>query len=173
MFAYCRNNPVCRIDITGYADEEANLDGETKDDLFPDPMGGGGTGQPPVGTGNGTSSNPYTGGTYPAGQYYPNNASTNPQYQPPSGGGGVTSSTNVNGVQVDFSHGGRHIDSLKYNFMDIQETIAHDAVNQSQYHSLGGFVTITYGGNTLMYSYHPFSQHHINIGTYYFVMQLQ
>lgn len=46
MFAYCRNNPVCRIDITGYADEEADLGGETKDDLFPDPMGGGGDSQP-------------------------------------------------------------------------------------------------------------------------------
>ena len=55
MFAYCRNNPVCRIDITGYADEEADLDGETKDDLFPDPMGGGGDGQPPTGTASGSS----------------------------------------------------------------------------------------------------------------------
>ena len=168
MFAYCRNNPVCRIDISGYADEEADLDGETKDDLFPDPMGGGGTGQPPVGTGNGTSSNPYTGGTYPAGQYYPNNASTNPQYQPPSGGGGVTSSTNVNGVQVDFGHGGRHTEG--YNYLDIQETIAHDAVNFPRIAGTNAYVNIYYDGNLMQYRYYTFDQNHIKVGTYYFMI---
>ena len=34
-FAYCRNNPVCRIDITGYLDASC-IDDENDKDLFPD-----------------------------------------------------------------------------------------------------------------------------------------
>lgn len=41
MFAYCLNNPVCRVEIGGYASDEVDLDCETKDDLFHQPMGGG------------------------------------------------------------------------------------------------------------------------------------
>lgn len=82
MFAYCRNNPVCRVDISGFADDEADLDEDTKDDLFPQPMGGGTNPDPVIGTsgGNGgqtihqnssnTSSNDITiyryGGTAPS-----------------------------------------------------------------------------------------------------------
>lgn len=56
MYAYCRNNPVCRIDITGYADEEADLNGDTKDDLFPNPMAAPKTaGEPAVGSCTGSS----------------------------------------------------------------------------------------------------------------------
>lgn len=41
MFAYCLNNPACRVEIGGYASEEADLDEQTKDELFPQPLGGG------------------------------------------------------------------------------------------------------------------------------------
>ena len=56
MFAYCRNNPASRVDVSGYIDEEVDLDGETKDDLFPEPIGGGTSGgEGTVGTGYGSS----------------------------------------------------------------------------------------------------------------------
>ena len=46
MFAYCRNNPVCRVDITGAEDQISYNDGEllTADDLEQHATGGGGGG---------------------------------------------------------------------------------------------------------------------------------
>lgn len=38
MFAYCRNNPVCRTDVLG-EDDEAAFDDNTKEDLFEDHEG--------------------------------------------------------------------------------------------------------------------------------------
>lgn len=48
MYAYCRNNPVCRIDSMGYADEEP-FDEDTGDvDATPDIEGGASLGTNPV-----------------------------------------------------------------------------------------------------------------------------
>ncbi len=45
MFAYCRNNPVCRIDILGTVDADCDGDDDTEDDLLrPDSGGGSGNG---------------------------------------------------------------------------------------------------------------------------------
>ena len=56
MFAYCRNNPVCRIDVTGMADEDCyNDDGEllTSDDIE-NRNGGGGVGRTSLNSSNGS-----------------------------------------------------------------------------------------------------------------------
>lgn len=127
MFAYCRNNPVNRKDTSGTYDV-CNMDNEENGSIFDDygntkgtggaKTGGSYTGGSGVGSrGNVSKTSPYTGGSYSAGQYYPNTPSTNPQYTPPSSGGGVTSSTMGGSVQVDFDHGGRHIDNSKINFL--------------------------------------------------------
>ena len=44
MFAYCLNNPACRVEIGGYASAEADLDDQTKDELIVQPQGGISTG---------------------------------------------------------------------------------------------------------------------------------
>ena len=166
MFAYCRNNPVRRKDVSGttaveiFDDDASLVDGDKEIDGTKI-GGGGGAG------GNGSKTNPYTGGSYSSGQYYPNTPGSNPQYTPPNGGGGVTSSTTVGSVQVDFDHGGRHIDTSKINYYDLQEVIAHDVINQPQYLNSTKNVLITYDGYPIQYSYHCFSPSHINIGTYY------
>ena len=101
MFAYCRNNPVCRVDISGNADEEADLDDETKDELFHQPMGGGQTStEPTIGTSSGPgagtgggygTSTGTTGGTF-SGVYT-------------SGGAGTGTTTNTVGTGKAPSHG--------------------------------------------------------------------
>ena len=186
MFAYCRNNPVNRIDISGCADTpvEESFDDDTE--VVPTIPGGGGPGGSSgslfgsqtgsaLGSGNlggdGSRANPYVGGTYPPGQYYPDSQIS--PYQSPDGGGGTTNTIIVDGVRIDFGHGGRHINTSEYNNLDIQEVIAHDVVNQPRYDGTTKNVSIIYGGRSILYSYHTFNQHHINVGTYFFMDNLK
>ena len=81
MFAYCRNNPVCRIDATGNVDA-SSIDDENDKDLFPDDDIG------------------YAGDS-------PNNGGRT--YTPTQGGGGETSRVQTGNIDVTFGHGGRHI----------------------------------------------------------------
>ena len=69
MFAYCRNNPVCRIDISGYADTP--IEEEYDDDVevtpaIPEINGGGGAGgsNGPTTVGTTGSSGSNAGGYY-------------------------------------------------------------------------------------------------------------
>ena len=178
MFAYCRNNPVSRKDTSGTEDvcaTDFNEDNNPLNDIG-NPTGSG-TGRSPASgatnsnngiSGSGSKVDPFIGGAYSSGQYYANSPGNNPQYTPPEGGGGVTSSTMVGSVRVTFAHGGRHIDPATHNYRDIQEVIAHDVVKQPQFYNSTKNVVITYDGRPMLYSYHPFNQYHISIGTYYF-----
>ena len=67
MFAYCRNNPVCRIDISGTADISYSTGDETPwDDMEPDGGGGGSYGYG-VDFSTAMYSSLYTGGIYNTG----------------------------------------------------------------------------------------------------------
>ena len=142
MFAYCRNNPVNRIDISGCADTpvEESFDDDTE--VVPTIPGGGGPGgssgslfgsQTGSGFGSGSlggdgsKGNPYFGGTHSPGQYDP--APQVPPYQAPPGGGGNTMTTTVDGVQIQFGHGARHAEAVGVNYLDLQQVIAHNVVN--------------------------------------------
>ena len=96
MFAYCRNNPVKRIDITGTADISYTMGDDTPfDDLIPDSMGASGGYTYGVSFATATYSSLYTGGIYNLGY------SSYGFYSNPTGG----SSTGASGGllrQTDF-----------------------------------------------------------------------
>ena len=164
MFAYCRNNPVCRKDVSGRDDVECtdldNNDFTDDEDYFG--AGGAGTGAgAPIGTNTGSGGGNSSSGTSGSGQY-----------QPPTGGGGVTNTVNVNGTTVDFGHGGRHV--AGENIADIENAIAYDVVNRPpSYGKATSVDDFMYAGQTLHYSYYTREPLHINVGTYYFMEQLR
>jgi hypothetical protein len=94
MFAYCRNNPICRTDVLGTEDEAA-FDDNTKEDLFEEHEGnvsgtistdyptgqqvGGTSNATGTSSGGGSSANGYSVTTGPNGYYAvpnPNNEKT-------------------------------------------------------------------------------------------------
>jgi len=74
----------------------------------------------------------------------------------------------VGGVQVDFGHGGRHIDASKFNIDDIMEVIAHDATTHPANPSTNAFVNIKYAGYPIEYRFYTFDSQHLKIGTFFF-----
>lgn len=149
MFAYCRNNPVNRVDISGYADTP--IEEEYDDDVEVTPavpdITGGNTG----GNGNGVQVGS------PGGGY---------SYTSPPGGGGVSSSIQVGDITVTFGHGGRHMGDS--DISQIESFIANNVVTRPATTGKADFVTISYCERTLHYSYYTRSSSVINVGTYYF-----
>ena len=50
----------------------------------------------------------------------------NQKYTPPPGGGGITSTIRVNGKQVNFGHGGRHLEGTGLNANRVNQAIANE-----------------------------------------------
>ena len=148
MFAYCRNNPVSRKDISGTADVTcAGIDGEllSDDDINEIHKNGG-------------------AGLHSSGASSPIGYS----YSVPSGGGGTTSSVRVGSTTVSFGHGGRHM--LFDDISGLESAIAHDVVSRPPTIGKFGEVPITYGGVEFTYRYFSLSEHHINVGTYFYTV---
>ena len=145
MFAYCRNNPVCRIDVTGMADADCyDNDPLDEEDLLKTSQGGGGS------------------------QAAESGGSTSYSYSAPSGGGGSTSSVQVGNTTVTFGHGGRHV-----NFSDIsglESAIANDVVTQPPTTGVRGEVFLNYGGVDFTYRYWTMGSNHIHVGTYFYTV---
>ena len=142
MFAYCRNNPVCRIDVTGTVDYTQVGDSDLLDPNELDGSRDGGTG---------SSSSGQIGYTYTA----------------PNSGGGVSTSVQVGNTTVTFGHGGNHMGNT--NIAQLESFIANDVVTRPP--SLGHVthVQIDYYGALLEYGYYTRSDTLINVGTYFFV----
>ena len=155
MFAYCRNKPVSRRDISGNDDEDC-FDDETKEDLIYQPEGGS------TGVQYGTSDG------IPVGNSGSNGSGGNGgyTYSTPSGGGGVSTSVQVGNTTVTFGHGGRHMGGS--DISQVESFIANDVVTRPATTGNANPVTIIYQGRPLYYSYFSRCSSVINVGTYYF-----
>ena len=144
MFAYCRNNPVIREDAAGTEDlcvTSNEDDGNPFNDFGP-----------VKGSASGASGSVSSG-------------STGYQYAPTPGGGGVTTSIQVNNTIVDFHHGGRH-PNLE-DISGLENAIARDVVTRPPTIGYRGEENITYGGIVYTYRYWTISTMHISVGTYF------
>ena len=159
MFAYCRNNPVCRKDATGTDDVSAtdfNSDNNHANDL-------GGAVRPGNGRGGGSG---VPGKSVGSGHNGANGEITGYEYSTPPGGGGITSSIQVGNTTVTFGHGGRHMD-----FNDIsglESTIANDVVTRPPTTGNSLPILISYGGADFTYRYFTLSDTRINVEKYYY-----
>ncbi len=158
MFAYCLNNPVSRKDISGTASVDSNMTEDPLKDLMDQNEQGGGAG------GNYSNNNQNGNGLSPG------NGALTPHYQPPKGGGGVTNTYDVNGVRVDFGHGGRHVNPNQYDYKDVENAIANDVINRPPSYGKATKITnFSYRGYDVHYTYFTRDIKHINVGTYYFI----
>jgi len=149
MFAYCLGNPINRTDGEGSVSYDCMDDDADKDNNPFNDVGGGSGGGNGSGTqAAGTKANPFIGGSYQSGQGSGNSGKSN--YQPPSGGGGVSNSITVNGVTVDFGHGGRHIGE-GYDYLDIESVIAQDVMKFPRVSGSAKYVNIVYDSRPLLY----------------------
>lgn len=146
MYAYCRNNPVRRVDVSGMLDFECNNDNENL-----------ASGERDDWANNGAKSTT-------------DNSNANVRtYQAPRGGGGVSSSVTVGTTTVTFGHGGGHMGGN--NIADIENFIANDVVNQPPSTSQVTHRCVEYNGQTLNYGYYTRSPILINVGTYFFTAE--
>ena len=151
MFAYCRNNPVCREDASGTDDvrvtSESTEDGNPLNDI--------GTSFRPGGAGGGGNSS--ASSTNRTGGY---------SYSAPAGGGGISSQVKVGNVTVSFGHGGRH-PTISY-ISGLENTIANDVVSKPPTTGYRGEYDITYNGTVFTYRYWTIDPLNIRIGTYFY-----
>ena len=148
MFAYCRNNPVRRVDISGAADADCmDSDGKplSNDEVENRPGGGG------VNVASNASG-----------------ANNGKSYSPPKGGGGPTNTIQVNNIKVTFGHGGRHIPGG--DIPKIEQGIANDVVTKPPTAGVRNEAIINYGGKDITYRYFTVSSDHINVGTYFYTV---
>lgn len=91
----------------------------------------------------------------------------NGKYQAPKGGGGITDSIKTGDTQIDFGHGGRHLEGSNLSIQEVQQAIAKDIVNRpleiGKYYS--GMVNVN--GITIRYSAFLREAGLINIGMFY------
>ena len=85
----------------------------------------------------------------------------------PEGGGGVTDRIKVGNTNVEFSHGGRHLEGTGLNMNQVNQAIANDVVNRPPTNGVVGHGTVNVGGVDIYYNYFARSKDLINIGTYY------
>lgn len=165
MFAYCRNNPVRRRDVSGTTDEE--IFGDDSNLLDDDKLIHGGTAK----NGNPSANNGFSGNGGANGHSGHSENSGNPTsyaYSPTSGGGGSTSSVQVGNTTVTFGHGGRHV-----GFSDIsglESAIANDVVTRPPTTGKSVSLPLSYGGFDFTYRYFTLSNTRIHVGTYFFTV---
>ena len=89
------------------------------------------------------------------------------EYTPPNGGGGITSRILINGKEVVFGHGGRHLIGTKLNVNSVNiklaEVVSKLKLKKGEFYK--GQVTID--GIVIEFTSFGVSDNKINIGTYY------
>ncbi|MEY8403957.1 RHS repeat-associated core domain-containing protein [Oscillospiraceae bacterium 44-34] len=88
-------------------------------------------------------------------------------YKPPKGGGGVTDTIMVGDTQVDFGHGGRHLEGTGLSMRKVNDTIAKDVITKTFNH--GNFTTgdVIVDGVQIHYTAFKLADKLIKVGTYY------
>ena len=88
-------------------------------------------------------------------------------YKAPEGGGGVTDNIKVGDTEVNFGHGGRHLEGTGLSANDVNQAIAKDVVSKNP--GTGQFYKgqIDVNGVTIEYTSYGVKDGVINVGTYY------
>ena len=88
-------------------------------------------------------------------------------YAAPSGGGGITSTIEVNSQTVSFGHGGRHLEGTSLNVNAVNQALANEVSTLNL--RIGQFYKgqIVVDGVTIEYTSYGVSDGKINVGTYY------
>ena len=88
-------------------------------------------------------------------------------YKSTEGGGGTTDTITVNGIQVKFGHGGRHLEGTGLSINRVNNMIAHDVVSKK--FDVKDFIIehITIDGIQIEYRAFKLAEDVINIGTYF------
>ena len=96
-----------------------------------------------------------------------NGNSSPKEYESPTGGGGITSTTKLNNQIVTFGHGGRHLEGTGLNVADVNQAIASEVSNMN--YSVGKFYKgqVMVNGVTIEYTSYGVSEGVVNVGTYY------
>ena len=87
------------------------------------------------------------------------------QYTAPKGGGGKTDSINVNGREVTFGHGGRHLEGTGLTPEQVNSAIANNLPDLRPGEFYKGTVNIN--GVTIEYTSYGLTECKVNVGTYY------
>ena len=89
-------------------------------------------------------------------------------YNAPKGGGGISDTVNVNGTDVTFGHGGRHLEGTGINVADVNHAIAQDVVSRGLPMANNvSYYDMEYAGRIIHYSAKRITETLINVGTYY------
>ncbi len=73
----------------------------------------------------------------------------------------------VGNANVEFSHGGRHLEGTGLNMNQVNQAIANDVVNRPPTNGVVGHGTVSVSGVDIYYGYFTRSDDVISIGTYY------
>lgn len=91
-------------------------------------------------------------------------------YSPTKGGGGITDTVNVNGTDVTFGHGGRHLAGTGLDAHSVNQAIAQDVVSRGvQMANTVTYFDMQYSGHILHYGARRLAETLINVGTYYVI----
>ena len=88
-------------------------------------------------------------------------------YVAPKGGGGVTATIKVGDYQVDFGHGGRHLEGSGLSVGRVNQAIANDVVRHPPALSKMYKGSVVVDGVKIIYTSYGKASGIINIGTYY------
>ncbi len=88
-------------------------------------------------------------------------------YEIPDGGGGVSDSVKVDNKEVNFGHGGRHLEGTELSVKEVNQAIANDVVTKNL--EIGQFYKghVEVDGIIIEYTSYGVKDGVINIGTYF------
>lgn len=89
-------------------------------------------------------------------------------YSPPKGGGGKNATVHVDGTDVTFGHGGRHLNGTGLDVSSVNSAIAKDVVGRNlPFTKNVKYYNMSYAGRIIRYGAKRIGEAIINVGTYY------
>ena len=89
-------------------------------------------------------------------------------YNPPNGGGGKTATVHVDGTDVTFGHGGRHLNGTGLDVSSVNSAIAKDVVGRNlPFTNNVTYYDLRYADKIIHYGAKRIGEAIINVGTYY------
>ena len=91
------------------------------------------------------------------------------KYSSTKGGGGTTNSINIDGKQIDFGHGGRHLEGSGLSLQQVEQAIAQDVITKNPQVGVFSRAYVKIFGKLVEYHYFLLENGTINVGTYFIV----
>ena len=89
------------------------------------------------------------------------------KYSSTKGGGGTTNSINIDGKQIDFGHGGRHLEGSGLSLQQVEQAIAQDVITKNPQVGVFSRAYVKIFGKLVEYHYFLLENGTINVGTYF------